>query len=145
MQILDIVGLAFLLAAPGSDERPKKLDLSALVGEWACTSLVYAGNKAPDPNLTFEFTSEGKLRMGRRGIAGSEAGTYKATSGKNPATFDWDTGDVGTRYWGIYKVEGETLTLCYCEGEVGERPTQFKSPAGTKLMLMTLQRVKKKE
>ena len=54
---------------------------------------------------------------------------------------DWPSGK-GAR--GIYKVEKDTLTFCFVEG-TDARPTAFASPAGSKVVLLTLTRVKAKD
>jgi hypothetical protein len=45
---------------------------------------------------------------------------------------------------GIDKVEKDTLTFCFVEG-TDARPTAFASPAGSKVVLLTLTRVKPKD
>jgi hypothetical protein len=47
---------------------------------------------------------------------------------------------------GIYKLDGNTLTLCLAVGgEEANRPAKFESPAGSMVMLLTLKRPVKKE
>ena len=146
MHTVQLVGLALALAAPGpKDPAPKEAGPPNPVGVWVCESLTYGGRPAPGPDIVWEFTADWQLKVGRKGIRLSVWGTYKVTAGKGPAGLDWDTGDIGTRYWGICKVEEDLLTLAYAEGGVNDRPTKFDSPAGTKVALMTFRRVKKDE
>jgi uncharacterized protein (TIGR03067 family) len=146
MHTLPLVVLAAALAAPAPKiPAPKKPNPPDLVGVWVCDTLVYGGKPTPKPDLVWEFTAMGQMRFGKRGIALSEVGTYTVRAAKGPAEFDWDTGDIGVRYWGICKVERDTLTICYVEGRANERPTKFESPAGTKVQFMTFRRVKEDE
>jgi hypothetical protein len=49
----------------------------------------------------------------------------------------------GNTMLGIYKLEKGALTICLGEEDVDERPTEFASKEGTKVMLLVLQREKK--
>jgi uncharacterized protein (TIGR03067 family) len=44
---------------------------------------------------------------------------------------------------GIYKVQGDTMTCCMTEPGGKDRPTKYESPAGSRLTLYVLKRVKK--
>jgi uncharacterized protein (TIGR03067 family) len=146
MYVLQLSALAAAFAAPApKDPAPKEAGPPDLVGVWVCESITYNGRETPNPDLAWEFTAAGKLLLGHKGKERSLAGTYKVTAVKGPATFDWDTGDIGVKYWGIVKVEANVLTVCYFAGGVNDRPTRFDAPRGSGAQLVTFRRVTKDE
>jgi uncharacterized protein (TIGR03067 family) len=134
--------LAVTLAAPVKDG---KKDPPGLVGEWAAESAVIRGKPDnPPPGTTWTFTADGKsvLRVGDGN--GEVEGTYKADPKKDPAEVDITAGPKGGPARGLYKVDGDTLTLCLVtDGE--DRPKKIEAPAGSTAVLITFKRVKKKD
>ena len=53
------------------------------------------------------------------------------------------TTENGGTFLGIYKLERDTLTVCLGDENDNDRPTEFASKEGTKVMLLVLQREKK--
>lgn len=143
-----MLGAALAVAAPAPKAEPKK-DPASPVGTWAGEKLVAGGMERPAPigGLEFTLTDDGKLfvREGRKETP--DEGSYTIDAKKDPAEIDLvppaDKKDVTMQ--GIYKVEGDVLTLCLSRGPAGAgaRPTKFESPVGSEVMLMTLKRVKK--
>lgn len=139
-----LVGLALVVGAPGAKEEPKK-EAASIVGEWVGEKAVRGGKETPVPEggITFTFTTEGKMMVSQGGKASQEAIAYKVDLKKKPAEISMEApGDKGT-IKGIFKIEGDTLTLCIAQGKDGEQPTKFESGEGSKTMLMTLKRKKK--
>ena len=142
-----LVGLALVVGAPGAKDPPKK-EVS-IVGEWVGEKAVAGGKEKPVPEggVTMTLTADGKfiVREGKREQA--EQGTYKTDTKKDPAEIDImppsEKAGRGT-IRGIFKIEGDTLTLCFTGGkDDGDRPAKFESPEGSQVMLMTLKRAKK--
>jgi uncharacterized protein (TIGR03067 family) len=140
-----LIALSVAVAAPAPKEADKK-DPPSLVGEWAAETAVVGGKREdPPPGTTWAFTADGKsvLKVGAQAAGGLDA-TYKADRKADPATVDISAGPKGTPMKGIYRVEGDTLTLCLTQ-EGDDRPKAFESPAASKAILITLKRVKPKD
>ena len=134
--------LATTVAAPGGKDAEKAPD--ALVGEWVAESLVKGGKPAKVQEGTgMTFAPGGKAVLAERG-KGVDA-TYTTDPKKDPPHIDLmvpgPDGGKGKGLSGVYRLDGDTLTLCF--GPEGDRPAGFDSPAGSKLMLMVLKRKKK--
>jgi uncharacterized protein (TIGR03067 family) len=145
MQWFTAVGLAVMLAAPGSKEAPKKAEPPSIVGEWVCTKCVADGKEFPEEALTsikMEFTAAGKYQ-GQFGPDQSK-GTFTTDPTKDPAQIDFASDKTGKGNKGIFKADKHGLTLCFAE-DGRERPTKFESAAGTRTLLLTFTRVEKKK
>ena len=140
-----LLALAVSLSAPAAKDAPKK-DPPSIVGEWVGEKAEASGMPLPVPagGVTMEFLADGKVII-REGTKAPEDASYTADPKKSPAEIDLTPSAKAKEitFAGIYKIEGETLTLCLGIG--GKRPDKFESPAGSDCMLMTLKRAKKKD
>ena len=110
----------------------QKDDKARLQGEWPVVSLEVSGKKSDGlkgKKLVVkedEWTAPGGLKF-----------KIKLDTTKNPKQIDHTSEDGKVTLLGIYKIEGDTLTLC--QSRVGgERPTEFK--AGPMVLLMVYKR-----
>ena len=154
MNVVLILGVAVGLSAPNLKDSTKKD--TAIVGEWVPESMTMGGkmNLKPPAGMRYEFTADGQWISRREGAAAKGVPRdYKLDPKANPPTIDVApiaTAPAGVAVaaaqpmLGIYKLEGDTLTICFgVNGE--ERPKTFESPEGSRVMMMVLKRVKKKE
>jgi len=143
MQTSFAVGLALVLAAPGTKDAPKK-DPPSLVGEWVGETGIRGGKPHnPPPGTTITFTKDGKMTMKEGPGDKVMEGTYTADPKKDTPEIDIVLVPAmrESTIVGIYRIEGDTLTMCFSMG--GDRPRAFESPAGTQVMLVTCKRAKK--
>jgi RNA polymerase sigma-70 factor (ECF subfamily) len=123
-----------------ADEASK--DEEKILGTWTLVSFEEGGQKAPEEKIkmaTATLTADGRMifKMGEQ----EQQFTYKLDPSKTPKTFD-GTNDRGRTALGIYKLDGDTLTVCFERGG-GDRPTEFASKEGTTVVLEVLKREKK--
>ena len=144
-----LLGLAVIVSAPGLKDRPKKD--TGIVGEWVLESSMLGGKAAKIASgLRYEFTADGQWIIRREGAeVKALPRTFKVDVKTNPATIDvtYQKPDGGPAdqpgMLGIYKIEGDTLTICYAPGSA-ERPTTFEPAGGARVAVLVLKRAKKK-
>jgi uncharacterized protein (TIGR03067 family) len=138
-----VLGLAVVVAAPLGKEPPKK-DPPGLVGKWSLESGTFAGMPLPKTDaMTITFMADGKYETRSPGAAAVISGTYTHDPKKDPPELDViePAGPAaGKPSPSIYKVDGDTLTIC--TSIQGDRPRTFDSPAGSMRALLVLKRVK---
>ncbi len=123
----------------GNDETPQ--DEERILGTWALVSSEEGGQKAPEQVIQEAkviFAADGKMTA-KQGAKEQEF-TYQLDPAKNPKEFS-GTNDKGRTVLGIYKLDGDTLTICFDRS--GARPTEFASKEGTTVVLEVLKREKK--
>jgi len=133
-------------AAPAlKDRQPKD---APIFGEWFRVGHTEAGMPVPTDREVHHqvFTSDGQWEYsyGAR-PDGTKGKTFVTDTRQSPATIDITLGAGGkAHYRGIYKVEGDTLTLCLVTGD-RERPKSFESSAERPTTIWVFKRVKSKE
>jgi uncharacterized protein (TIGR03067 family) len=135
------------LAADDDKETAIKKDRKKYTGTWQVVSLVVNGNKVEEDDvkkITVVNEADGKwsIRVDGKVVA---RGTSKIDPGSKPRAIDLTTteGDAkGQISLGIYEVGKDTRKVCIAEAGK-ERPTDFKSEAGSGHIFATFKRVKK--
>jgi uncharacterized protein (TIGR03067 family) len=140
--LVAVAGL--LIAAPGT--KDEKDDLKKFEGSWVFSSWDHAGHALPaEARETAKLTIKGdKYSFEFNDL--TEEGTIKLDPGKKPATIDLaitDGEDKGKSQVGIYKIDGNTITVCLAAPGSKDRPTEFKSTEENGHILATLKRAKK--
>jgi uncharacterized protein (TIGR03067 family) len=138
-----LIGLAVTIGAPGTKDPPKK-DPPSIVSEWVGEKAVSGGRvkPAPEGGIVFSFSADGMLTVTEARREKPEAVPYKLDAKKSPAEIDI-TPQKEEKVLGIYKIEGDTLTICFAGGPDAKRPSKFESPEGERIILMTFKRAKK--
>lgn len=149
MQSALLIGLALTVAAPAPKETPKK-EAPGIVGSWSLEKAEFGGmvlppGAGPGPgDLSLTFNADGTIIASKGGKPEQDNTRYTHDAKKSPAEIDITEGRGGGKDMiikGIYKIDGETLTLCMTP--MGDRPTKFESAAGGQTIIMTFKRMKK--
>jgi len=129
-------------AVANKDKAPK--DEEKILGTWALVSYEEGGQKAPEERIKdgkVIFAADGKLtaKLGER----EQEFTYQLDPAKKPKEFSI-TDDKDRTALGIYKLDGDTLTVCFARPVPGaDRPTEFASKEDTPIVLEVYKREKK--
>lgn len=116
-------------------------DTKSIQGTWTIADAQLGG--APFPaqaakSIVLKIDG-GKYEVKSEGI---DKGTYTMDATAEPRTLDiygTEGPNAGKHYRCIYELHGDALKVCYQLGD-GPRPTEFKSPKGTQIFLVTYQR-----
>jgi uncharacterized protein (TIGR03067 family) len=136
------LGLVIFRRKTNPGDRVKE-ELKRLAGTWQTVLWEMDGKKAPERNRPHILVSdaEGNVWVQQDGKV-VLAGSIRIDPAARPTVRDvtWTKGDnAGKTVLGIYKIDGDTLTLCYAlPGK--DRPTEFTSKAGSGLGLIVYQR-----
>lgn len=138
-----LFGLAVGVSAPALKDPPR--NASDIIGEWVVESVTIRGTQRQTANLVYTFTKDGKWIIHRDD---NEVPTVHRTYTSNPKALpptvelmsSMKGGDISRRE-GIYKVEGDTLTICVAEAGKA-RPEKIESNARTGQTTYVLKRKK---
>ena len=136
-----LVVLALAVGAPGPKPAAKDPVPPSLVGEWTVESWVLDGQPEPCAGRTLTFVKAGAFVAQENGEH-QGAGSYKCDPKTDPAEVDMAEDGMEGPYKGIWKVDGDTLTLCVRGDPKGARPTAFAAPPGSECILVTLKRAR---
>lgn len=133
-----------VLSSLAADEDDKK----KLQGTWKLTEAKVDGKKKDLPSgATASMIFAGDKVTEKMTGQDDEVSTCKIDSSKKPAQIDLTSSKgmdkKSTTNQGIYKLEGDTLTVAYSTlGAFGKRPASFE---GKEVMVLTFAREKEKE
>lgn len=135
---LILVAMAIAMTASAGSEGD---DAKKIQGTWTIASAEMGGRPFPADlakSITLKMDA-GKYEVKAENV---DKGTYTIDPTAKPKTLDisgTDGPSAGKHLPCIYELNGDVLKICYQLGE-GPRPTEFKSPAGTEIFLVTYQR-----
>lgn len=118
-------------------------DAKNIEGTWAIADAQLGGVTLPAQvaNAITLKLDGGKYEVKAESL---DKGTYTMDAAAQPKSLDIYGGEgpnAGKHYPCIYELQGDVLKVCYQLGD-GPRPTEFKSPAGSKIFLVTYHRKK---
>jgi uncharacterized protein (TIGR03067 family) len=139
--MLVLLALGLLGAAPKDDAGKK--DRALMQGDWACESYTVNGFtlEADDAQALFR-TMKGNAYTVFRFSKALGKGTFTLDASKSPRAIDLTPAGAGKPILGIYKIDGDTLTICYA-APGKPRPAGFTAKAGSGNTLTVWKREKK--
>jgi uncharacterized protein (TIGR03067 family) len=134
----------FAVACTAAAQQPaakKKTDLELIQGTWWIVGLESAGKKQSEKGIGGNTITFAKVRSAdtatlQEGPYPKVEFTYSLDETSSPKAIELSA--KGTRALGIYKLEGDDLTICVSLG--GPRPTEFATKVGGDTELFVLKR-----
>jgi uncharacterized protein (TIGR03067 family) len=129
---------------PKGKVAPKqKTDLELIQGTWAVVGLEAGGKAEPEKNYRGSTLTFGKVKGAdtatlREGKFDPIEFGYKLDPAATPKAIEFSLPARGVTFRGVYKLEGNDLTICVSTG--GPQPTEFATRAGGDTELFTLKR-----
>jgi uncharacterized protein (TIGR03067 family) len=115
-----------------------------IVGNWVCDGKTSGGTAEPVPDLVYECTAGGTLRVKMDGEPGLDK-QYRTDTTTQPAEIDWLSPGGRVLMRGVFKVDGDRLTVCWNDADQSRRPAAVESPPKTATLLLTFKRVRLKD
>jgi uncharacterized protein (TIGR03067 family) len=133
------------LALAAADPEVRK-DEDRLQGTWKVTSIENDGKKAdPKTFAGWKLVVAGNKMTALDGNDVVDDHTFTLAAAAKPPALDLVPlmGEKKAKtVKGIYRLEGDTLTVCVSEPDAKERPKEFRSVEGTSHTLVVFQRAK---
>lgn len=139
-----VLAVVVLCLAAADDKK----DQDKLQGTWVTVTAVQGGKKldpAADKNYPRKIVFEGD-KVSVHLQEAEHKGSFKLGMEGQVATIDLIPADPMKQdrvMKGIYKLEGDTLTICVDEDREAGRPKDFVSKDGSRQILVTFKREKK--
>jgi uncharacterized protein (TIGR03067 family) len=143
-----LLAMAALVSADDAKDDAIRKDRQLIKGTWQIVTLEVNGNKSDDADakkLTVVNGADGTWSLRSEGQEVFK-GTSTIDPTRKPKTIDFTptSGDSkGELFWGIYELGETTRKLCFAPAGK-DRPTEFRSTAGSDHILVTFERVKDK-
>jgi uncharacterized protein (TIGR03067 family) len=140
--------VAILVVAFGliAAQEPKKDDSESLKGNWTAVSMKQNKQSLPEDFVkTFRLSMDGKNYTNTAGQEVMEEGGYTVDASKMPKTIDFDIKkgpDAGRKQLGLYKLEGDKLTIVVSPSDSTERPKSLEADDSNDAIVVVLERVK---
>jgi uncharacterized protein (TIGR03067 family) len=139
--------MACILFAGCSGQSPRpateeeiKAELKQLEGKWGGSSTMTDGQQSGGFQLVFFDFNGDAVVIQDMNVGLRVDGKVKVDPKASPKTMDIVL-EKGTRQ-GIYRLEGDKLTICWGAEKDSSRPKEFTGEKGTKQQLMTFKRFK---
>ncbi len=135
-----LCSIAFVAADDAKKEEAKPK------GKWSAVSLKHAGKSLPE-DLVKNFSCKIEEKSYTNTLNGNvvEEGEYTFDDSKSPKTIDFDIKsghNEGKKQIGIFKIDGEKMTIVLAEADGKDRPTSFEVEEGNNVIEVVLERVK---